>query len=276
MVRRPLREIVFCRGDSFSSPFFADGHVSLAVNFGRACEPDGRWHSAGMPAATVIGAMSVVGPARPGARADMVGAYFLPGRAAHFLGAPSALLTDETVALEDLWGPARTESLLALCDADEATRIARLEQALLDRLGHASPRVRGVDVAGLASWAAARAGQLTVDRMAGAAGVSRQALTRAFREDVGVAPKLYCMLARFQSGLVFAGSGKNVDWARVAVELGYADQSHMISEFRRFSSLTPHELATAKWFHPFIERAKARAVSAYRTTSGPWPGFQNQ
>lgn len=176
----------------------------------------------------------------------------------------------------NLWGPARTEPLLALCDADEATRIARLEQALLERLGHVSPRVRAVDVAGLASWAAAQAGQLTVERMARAAGVSRQALTRAFHEDVGVTPKLYCMLARFQSGLVFAGSGKNVDWARVAVELGYTDQSHMISEFRRFSSLTPHELAAAKWFHPFIERAKARAAFACGAMAGARPGFQHQ
>jgi AraC-like DNA-binding protein len=92
--------------------------------------------------------------------------------------------------------------------------------------------------------------------MAESAGVSRQALTRAFREDIGVTPKLYCMLARFQSGLAFASCEKAIDWAGLAVDLGYADQSHMISEFRRFSSLTPHELASGKWFHPFIERAK--------------------
>lgn len=50
-------------------------------------------------------------------------------------------------------------------------------------------------------------------------------------------------------------------WARVAMELGYADQSHMIAEFREFSSLTPHMLATERWWHPFIERAKANGVT---------------
>ena len=261
-VRRPLREIVFGRGDLFSAPFFADGHVSLTVTFDRACGPDWCWRSGVTPAATVIGAMSVVGPSRPAARADMVGAWFLPGSAARLLGAPSSLLTDETVALEDLWGAAPTESLLALHDEDEATRIDRLEHALVARLGRAPPRCGTVDVAGLAARVTARAGQLTVEEMARTAGVSRQALTRTFRERVGVTPKVYCMLARFQAGLVFAGSGKNVDWARIAVELGYADQSHMISEFRRFSSLTPRELAATKWFHPFIVRAKALAPAA--------------
>ena len=50
--------------------------------------------------------------------------------------------------------------------------------------------------------------------------------------------------------------------------MGYADQSHMIAEFRQFSSLTPQELANRDWFHPFIERAKsgaARLVDAARS-----------
>jgi len=84
--------------------------------------------------------------------------------------------------------------------------------------------------------------------------------------DVGVnrvTPKLFARLARFQAGLAYAGCGANVDWAQAALELGYADQSHMISEFREFSSLTPQTLARQRWFHPFIERA--RAVSGRRT-----------
>jgi hypothetical protein len=47
-----------------------------------------------------------------------------------------------------------------------------------------------------------------------------------------------------------------VNWAQTAIELGYADQSHMIAEFKEFSSLTPPRLASGSWFHPFIERAR--------------------
>jgi len=39
------------------------------------------------------------------------------------------------------------------------------------------------------------------------------------------------------------------------MEMGYADQSHMIAEFREFSSLTPQRLAVERWFHPCIDRA---------------------
>src|SRR6185295_2939861 len=92
------------------------------------------------------------------------------------------------------------------------------------------------------------------------AGVSRQHFSRQFRECLGISPKLYCRLARFHSGLAHAHAQGKVDWAETALDLGYADQSHMIAEFRQFSALTPQALVSGHWFHPFIERAR-RTVS---------------
>jgi AraC-like DNA-binding protein len=267
--RRLIREIAFRDGDSFSSPLFADGHVSLTMNLDRVCLADGRWQHGVVPIATVIGAMSVVGPARPAGRAEMVGAYFRPGRAAPFLGVPSSIVTDQIVGLEDLWGTASADLSGELCEAGEATRIERLERAFVERLAQARAVTTGVDAVGLAQCVISSGGRLTVERMADAAGISRQALARTFRETIGVTPKLYCMLARFQAGLVYAGRGSDVDWACAAVDLGYADQSHMITEFRRFSSLTPYRLASGRWFHPFIERARARAGHLHPQPSTP-------
>jgi AraC-like DNA-binding protein len=56
---------------------------------------------------------------------------------------------------------------------------------------------------------------------------------------VGVTPKRYCRILRFQRALVGAHRGKRVDWAQLAVECGYWDQAHFIHEFRLFSGLTP-------------------------------------
>jgi AraC-like DNA-binding protein len=59
-------------------------------------------------------------------------------------------------------------------------------------------------------------------------------------------------------------------WARVAGELGYADLSHMIAEFRELSSLTPERLATERWFHPFILKGQdARPTSASSALARP-------
>jgi AraC-like DNA-binding protein len=264
--RRPVTlEVLFFETDSFCSPLFADGHVSIVFNFERACPVGGFWHQCpARPSGTVIGPMSVVGPPSGGERSEMVGVYFHAAGASACIGIPASALRDGIVDLENLWGAAGAELATEIHDLTGPARIDRLESALYARIAAARTPTLALDVPGLAAWVVRQHGRLTVQRMADAAGVSRQHLTQAFRECVGVTPKLYCRLARFQSGLAYAGCGKNIDWAQVGVELGYADQSHMIAEFREFSSLTPQGLAMQEYFHPFIERARDKR---HRTVS---------
>jgi AraC-like DNA-binding protein len=256
--RRIMREVRFRRGDSFCSPLFADGHISLVVSFQRACYPDGSWRLLStQPRADVIGAMTTVGSASLGERAEMIGVYF---RGAPMLGlvpVPADELTDRVVSLSELWRRTGSEWILRLWEASsELARVDCLEALLLKRCQAVERAEPAIDVPALARWILRERGRITVQTLAEAAGVSRQHLTRVFRERVGVTPKTYCRLARFHAGLGYAGCGPNMDWAQVAPELGYADQSHMIAEFRMFSSLTPGTLSSGRWFHPFIERAR--------------------
>jgi AraC-like DNA-binding protein len=253
--RALLREAAFGPEDSFCSPMLADGSVSLVVSSGRACHSGGRWRTDPAGAAgRVIGPMTTVGEIDVRDCAEGVGVYFRPAHASTFLGIPIAELADRVVGIDDVWGAAGRTLALDLRALGDAERVDRLEAALLERLARQRARASGIDTAALASHVLRCAGRVTVEWLADAAGVSRQHLTREFRERIGLAPKTYCNLARFQSGLVYAGR-ENVDWAQAAAALGYADQSHMIAEFRRFSSLTPQTLAARRWFHPFIERA---------------------
>jgi AraC-like DNA-binding protein len=172
---------------------------------------------------------------------------------------PMADLENCAIPLEDVWGPAARRLLEDLNTIpDESARLARLESALIQRMTrprHAEPRL---NISKVAAWINASAGQLTVKRIAEATGLSRQHLARVFHAGVGVSPKVYCELARFQSTLGYLRSGAAVDWAQVALAAGYADQSHMIAEFRRFSGMTPEALHRGRWFHPFIERSARR------------------
>ena len=65
-------------------------------------------------------------------------------------------------------------------------------------------------------------------------------------------------------------TGNDVEWAQVAAESGYADQSHMILEFRRFTGPTPDALLHGPWFHPFIEHPvrEGRTLDAVGKPSG--------
>jgi AraC-like DNA-binding protein len=256
---RPLlSEVRFAGCGPIGAPIFADGHVSLAFSFERACARGGNWrHAPTAPRGDVIGPMSAVGAASPDQIPESVGVFLQAGHARALTGAPAAELADRVVALNDLWGAAAASLPPELADAGEAARIDRLESILRRRLAQAPVAETALKLPALAQCILRARGRLRIEQLAGAAGVSRQHLTRSFREAVGVTPKMFARLARFQAGLAYAGCGANIDWARAAPELGYADQSHMIREFREFSSLTPEALARQPWFHPFIELARS-------------------
>jgi AraC-like DNA-binding protein len=201
--------------------------------------------------------MSSVGRIEGRVRPEMLGVYFRPARAAALLGAPMPELTDRAVAIDTVRGSMGSRLAGELAALDEGARLARLEAVLLGWKRPTPPAA--TDFEQLAAGVVRCRGRVTVETMAQAAGVSRQHLTREFRRRFGIGPKLYCRLARFQSGLQYVGLDARRDWARASAELGYADQSHMIAEFRQFSSLTPQALSDRYWFHPFIERAKRGA-----------------
>jgi AraC-like DNA-binding protein len=258
--RTLLREIAFTDA-TLCAPQFADGHVSFSFELGQTCGVDGSWYrDSRAQRGTVIGPLREVGRTRGFELPATVGVFFRPARAAPFLGVPISDLTDLTVAIDDVWGTAASRLPSELCELDEAARLDRLESLLCTRLRRRRLPASAFDVEGLATSIVRRRGRVTVNALARAAGVSRQHLTREFRERIGVGPKLYSRLARFQSGLAYAGARERVDWARVAFDMGYADQSHLIAEFRLFSGLTPHVLASREWFHPFIVRAKSRGM----------------
>ena len=230
----------------------------MVLDLGATCELGKGW-SFGTPlAAHAIGALRRVGGPAPTACAEMIGAYFEPGATEILLQVPAIELTDSIVDLADLWRSQANLLAADIADLDEADRVDRLEDVLRERLRRSRSPRSSVDAAGLARWVRADPRAMTVGRLADAAGVSRQHLTRVFRDVIGVSPKRFCRLARFQAALGYAGAGPRVQWAQVAAELGYADQSHMIAEFREMSSVTPQALAAQRWFHPFILEARAR------------------
>src|SRR5215467_13336367 len=257
--RRVTSETIFRPGHSFCSPMFADGHASIVFDLGMACHLDGVWRP-DLFRGRLIGAITCVGPVLEATKPAMVGAYFRGGQIPSIAHLLAFEFTDKVVPLDDVWS-ASAGLALELSELSEEQRIDRLETFLLRRMGRRRMTNALVDMPHLVSFALENRGHVGVETLANLAGVSRQHLARLFRECVGVSPKLYCRLARFQSALYYATVGSNVDWAQAALETGYADQSHMIAEFREFSSLTPHRLTTERWFHPFIERARITTVT---------------
>jgi AraC-like DNA-binding protein len=269
LARRVTRTVTFGPGTSYSATF-ADGDGSLVLELGRLVQADGSWQDDGTHAgASVIGAMSGAGAEHGVELPEMVGAYFGAAQLPAFTGVPGRVLADRIVSLEELWGDEARGLAERVRDAGLAARLELLDAVLLERLAPSAPGP-SLDLRGLAEWVLAQGGRLSVERLAEEAGVSRQQLTRVFHERVGVSPKRYCRIARFQSALGFAAAAGPVDWGRVAADAGYADQSHLIAEFREFSRLTPHRLASERPSTPSSNAA--RSIPAPESAGDPSTG----
>jgi AraC-like DNA-binding protein len=72
-------------------------------------------------------------------------------------------------------------------------------------------------------------------------GLSERRFSRIFSEQVGLTPKLFQRVRRFQKTLTSLSSDRDIDWAGTAFANGYYDQAHFINDFRAFTSVTPSD-----------------------------------
>jgi AraC-like DNA-binding protein len=80
---------------------------------------------------------------------------------------------------------------------------------------------------------------LTVRDAAKYLGLSERWFIQVFKTEVGITPKLFSRIQRFQQTRTFILQNPSPNWAALAVDLGYFDQSHLIREFLEFSGLSP-------------------------------------
>lgn len=78
-----------------------------------------------------------------------------------------------------------------------------------------------------------------VDHLAKNACVSVRQLERQFKERIGISPKLYARQARFSKAWVMHEINPKLSWAQIAYSCHYADQMHMIRDFKDFVNGTP-------------------------------------
>jgi AraC-like DNA-binding protein len=176
----------------------------------------------------------------PRERVSVIGVHFRPGGAFPFLGTPASELADAHVDLDALWGTSARELRERLCVAKTpAERFSLLEKALVAHLFRPLERHNAVRFA-LDTFGRTESG-LVIRDVARDAGLSQRRFIQLFAREVGMSPKLFCRVRRFRQALETVRHTAVPNWAQVAVDCGYYDQSHLIHDFRFFSNLSPAE-----------------------------------
>lgn len=85
-------------------------------------------------------------------------------------------------------------------------------------------------------------GPIELADMASTLQTNLRTLQRLFEQRVGVSPKTILRTKRFQSVANSLISGKTIDWADFALEMGYYDQSHLINDFKAITGVSPRDI----------------------------------
>jgi AraC-like DNA-binding protein len=166
---------------------------------------------------------------------------FSPLGALRFFRVAQSEIAGRTLALDDLLGADSDTLVEELRDApDWHHRFDLLDRFIAARFEKA--REPNAMVCQVWHGLMKRHGAVSVSALAKDAGISRRHLAKLFRAEIGETPKTMARILRFEHAHSMAKSVPRLGWADLAYTAGYADQAHLVREFRQLSGLSPSDL----------------------------------
>jgi AraC-like DNA-binding protein len=174
----------------------------------------------------------------PSQLSTTLGVNFKPGGASTLFRIPTVELHNRTVPLDAFWGHLAADISDHLLETRGVTNMFQvLEGYLLANVpGSSGPHplvahaVREFQVVPQGRTVAAVASQV---------GCSHSRFIDVFKNAVGLTPKVFCRVQRFQHALRLIRERRQVDWADIALSCGFFDQAHFIHDFRTFAGMSP-------------------------------------
>ncbi|MBX7150901.1 helix-turn-helix domain-containing protein [bacterium] len=238
-----------------------DGCFELVLNFGESFK---RYHSDGsvevQPPALVVGQMTQHVMIQPTGRIDLLGIRFHPGGAFPFFKFPQSEITDRIFNIEDLIPFSDFFSELY----DQSSTLCR--KKIIETWLSTSLRSNKNDFQ-LTQWATqailARNGVINLKNFLQTLGISERQMERLFKNQVGLSPKMFARIIRFQSIFRALESESATDWSPLAFECGYYDQSHFLKDFKSFAGELPSSYFAKAYKMSELLTRKNRPQSAF-------------
>ena len=170
---------------------------------------------------------------------NVAGVHFKAGGAYPFLKLPFGELHNMHASLDTLWGratAARVRDQLLEAPGPQA-KAHVLERELL-AIAAGQPE-RHAAVAHALNEFHSTPEAKKISAVTDEIGISPRHFIDIFRSEVGLTPKLFCRVRRFQQVLRQISTGARIHWPSVALDAGYFDQAHFIHDFRAFSGINP-------------------------------------
>lgn len=171
---------------------------------------------------------------------------FQPNGLKPFIDCDTNAVTGKILSVFDCWGKdgdvLEDKILNALSNKH---RIVILESFLLNKL----KKHHEVDavVEHCVNLIVKNEGNINIDKLAAHLNIGRRHLERKFMSTVGISPKMFCRITRFQHTLSLIVNGQFKNFTAIAHGSGFYDQAHFIKDFGEFTGLNPSQFIAEKF-----------------------------
>jgi AraC-like DNA-binding protein len=219
-------------------PVVPDGCIEIVFNLSDRFH---RHYQSGevemQPASLVAGQMDRGILIRPSGAVKLFGIRFKPAGAYPFFSIDLGEIFGRIVDLDALWTrSAEIEERLSIARTFEA-QVLIAETALWKRMNEKLSVDKDLGYA--VGMIAFGNGTRQIRKVAREIGISERGLERRFRRYVGIRPKMFSRITRFQRVLAAIESSHKPNVLETALAFGYFDQSHLINDFHQFSGTSP-------------------------------------
>jgi len=196
---------------------------------------------------SIVGTMTKPIFAKLKGRVNYIAIRFSPGGFLHFFDIAMYNFTDQIIPLEIISGKEERNLIEQLCLGNHIENQRRLLERHLENLLRTNDRSDPVAKNAIYNILANK-GNITISELAKIVDISKRQLRRKFERWIGVSPKAFCRIIRFQSILRMLHHEPKCNWLAIALDGGYYDQSHFIHEFSSYYGLNPSEFLRSKNF----------------------------
>lgn len=207
---------------------FPDGCAGLVMNLGETCLTDNGSVSMESGKTYVVGVMTTFKDSFIDSKTHLLGVCFKPATFANFYNyvAQNELL-DNTIEFE--------KSNSFNVDKILASRFDYLNQYFTDRIKNRKNQLQSI-----ISDIHSSNGTLSISELSKRNFITVRQLERKFKSQIGISPKEYSNIIRFQNALsIIKNSGDARSLLDIAFECGYYDHSHLSNEIKRNTGLSP-------------------------------------
>jgi len=212
-----------------------DGCTELIIHYGQPFRKIDGNKQKQQETAFVFGQLDRFIDLIPEKNIGVMGVRFHPWGLNQFIKIPAANLKGEAVSLKDLFGNAEQELVDKILESTNSKQKAGIMDIFL--LNHFKNKASYSRISSIIDQIKQQQGSLSIDRLTSMTGNSERQLERYFYNEIGLSPKSFSRIIRFQNVLRLATRARNL--TDLALSAGYYDQAHFSREFTDIAGNCP-------------------------------------